>query len=58
MFILKRAIQRELETKMAKGILRGDFADGDEITIDADESGIVIERTGVGTGYEQTMSMD
>lgn len=53
---LKRAIQRELETKMAKGILRGDFADGDEITIDSNESGIVIDRTGVGTGYEQTMT--
>ena len=49
---LKRAIQRELETAVAKGILRGDFADGDEITIDSD-GGIVIHRSGVGTGYAQ-----
>lgn len=44
---LKRAIQRELETSVAKGILRGDFADGDEITIDADEYGqILIQKSG------------
>ncbi|KAL7550351.1 hypothetical protein ACHAWF_013613, partial [Thalassiosira exigua] len=36
---LKRAIQRELETSVAKGVLRGDFAEGDEITVDADEEG-------------------
>jgi len=51
---LKRAIQRELETAVAKGILRGDFADGDEITIDSD-GGIVIHRSGVGTGYAQAI---
>lgn len=44
---LKRAIQRELETAVAKGILRGDFADGDEITIDSVGGGIVIRRSGV-----------
>jgi ATP-dependent Clp protease ATP-binding subunit ClpB len=44
---LKRAIQRELETSVAKGILRGDFADGDEITIDVDEYGqILIQKSG------------
>ncbi len=31
---LKRAIQRELETTIAKGILRGDFKDGDLILVD------------------------
>jgi ATP-dependent Clp protease ATP-binding subunit ClpB len=31
---LKRAIQRELETTIAKGILRGDFKDGDMILVD------------------------
>jgi ATP-dependent Clp protease ATP-binding subunit ClpB len=46
---LKRAIQRELETAVAKGILRGDFTDGDEITIDSDGAGIVIRRSGVGS---------
>lgn len=52
---LKRAIQRELETAIAKGILRGDFADGDEITIDSD-GGIVIQRSRVGAGNAQTMT--
>jgi ATP-dependent Clp protease ATP-binding subunit ClpB len=46
---LKRAIQRELETAVAKGILRGDFTDGDEITIDSVEEGIVIRRSGDST---------
>jgi ATP-dependent Clp protease ATP-binding subunit ClpB len=46
---LKRAIQRELETAVAKGILRGDFTDGDEITIDSVEGGIVIRRSGDST---------
>jgi ATP-dependent Clp protease ATP-binding subunit ClpB len=49
---LKRAIQRELETAVAKGILRGDFADGDEITIDSDNGQIVIRRTGVGASSQ------
>jgi ATP-dependent Clp protease ATP-binding subunit ClpB len=31
---LKRAIQRELETTIAKGILRGDFKEGDTISVD------------------------
>jgi ATP-dependent Clp protease ATP-binding subunit ClpB len=31
---LKRTIQRELETTLAKGILRGDFNDGDTIFVD------------------------
>ncbi|KAL7490322.1 hypothetical protein ACHAW6_016138 [Cyclotella cf. meneghiniana] len=49
---LKRAIQRELETAVAKGILRGDFADGDEITIDSENGQIVIRRTGVGASSQ------
>jgi len=31
---LKRAIQRELETVVARGILSGEFADGDTIVVD------------------------
>jgi ATP-dependent Clp protease ATP-binding subunit ClpB len=49
---LKRAIQRELETAIAKGILRGEFADGDEITIDSDNGAITIWRSGVSTGSQ------
>lgn len=51
---LKRAIQRELETAVAKGILRGDFSDGDEITIDSDNGAIVIWRSGVGSDSQMT----
>jgi ATP-dependent Clp protease ATP-binding subunit ClpB len=35
---LKRAIQRELETKIAKAILRGEFHDGDAIFVDVGET--------------------
>ncbi|NJO39986.1 MAG: ATP-dependent chaperone ClpB [Cyanobacteria bacterium CRU_2_1] len=35
---LKRAIQRELETKIAKAILRGEFSDGDTIKVDVGET--------------------
>ena len=41
---LKRAIQRELETNTAKGILRGDFTDGDAILVDSKGDGLVIEK--------------
>jgi ATP-dependent Clp protease ATP-binding subunit ClpB len=53
---LKRAIQRELETQVAKGILRGDFSDGDEIMIDSENGSIVIRRTRIGTGNERAMT--
>jgi ATP-dependent Clp protease ATP-binding subunit ClpB len=33
---LKRAIQRELETTIAKAILRGEFGEGDTITVDVE----------------------
>lgn len=51
---LKRAIQRELETAVAKGILRGDFADGDEITVDAIDGNIYIQRTGVSSSGSES----
>ncbi len=41
---LKRTIQRELETNIAKGILRGDFNDGDTILVDANDDGLIIEK--------------
>ena len=41
---LKRAIQRELETATAKGILRGDFSDGDSILVSGSENGLLIEK--------------
>ena len=41
---LKRAIQRELETATARGILRGDFSDGDTIMVTGKTDGLVIEK--------------
>ena len=35
---LKRAIQRELETQIAKAILRGEFVDGDTIFVDVGDT--------------------
>lgn len=43
---LKRAIQRELETVVAQGILRGDFFDGDTIVVDAADGKIDVRRLG------------
>lgn len=36
---LKRTLQRELETVIAKGILRGEYGEGDMIIVDVDEEG-------------------
>jgi ATP-dependent Clp protease ATP-binding subunit ClpB len=41
---LKRAIQKELETPMAKGILRGDFVNGDRIYADVENERLVFQR--------------
>jgi ATP-dependent Clp protease ATP-binding subunit ClpB len=41
---LKRAIQRELETQIAKAILRGDFSDGDTIFVDIQNERLSFNR--------------
>ncbi|MBO3464368.1 AAA family ATPase, partial [Aetokthonos hydrillicola] len=41
---LKRAIQRELETQIAKAILRGDFHDGDTIFVDVQNERLAFSR--------------
>jgi ATP-dependent Clp protease ATP-binding subunit ClpB len=41
---LKRTIQRELETNVAKAILRGDFSDGDRILVDGSRDGLIIQK--------------
>jgi ATP-dependent Clp protease ATP-binding subunit ClpB len=41
---LKRAIQRELETTIAKGILRGDFCEGDTIFVDVENERLAFKR--------------
>jgi ATP-dependent Clp protease ATP-binding subunit ClpB len=41
---LKRAIQRELETQIAKAILRGEFNDGDTIFVDVENERLSFSR--------------
>jgi len=41
---LKRAIQRELETPIAKAILRGEFTDGDTIYVDVENERLTFKR--------------
>ncbi|NEQ49065.1 MAG: ATP-dependent chaperone ClpB [Leptolyngbya sp. SIO3F4] len=40
---LKRAIQRELETTIAKGILRGDYKGGDTVVVDVENERLVFK---------------
>jgi ATP-dependent Clp protease ATP-binding subunit ClpB len=41
---LKRIIQRELETKIAKGILRGEFNNGDTIKVDVENERLAFHK--------------
>lgn len=47
---VKRVVQQELETALAKGILRGDFDEGDTIVVEApggaEAQGLVLKRKG------------
>ena len=43
---LKRTIQRELETVVARGILSGEYGDGDEIRVDVSNERLWIHRVG------------
>ena len=42
---LKRAIQRELENEIAKGILRGEYVDGSTVFVDTDSDGHIAFKT-------------
>jgi len=42
---LKRAIQKELETSVAQGILRGDYVEGDNILVGAEDGKLVVTTT-------------
>ncbi|MFQ4140016.1 ATP-dependent chaperone ClpB [Nodosilinea sp. PGN35] len=44
---LKRAIQRELETQIAKSILRGEFGAGDTIVVDVENERLAFKRLNV-----------
>jgi ATP-dependent Clp protease ATP-binding subunit ClpB len=50
---LKRTIQRELETVVARGILNGDYGDGDGITVDIVGDRLQVYKTFDG-GYGNT----
>jgi len=45
---LKRAIQRELETQIAKAILRSEFKNGDTIFVDVENERLSFKRLPVG----------
>ena len=44
---LKRVISKSLVDPLALGLLKGDFASGDRIAVDADEGELRFERTRV-----------
>jgi ATP-dependent Clp protease ATP-binding subunit ClpB len=41
---MKRAIQREVETQIAKGLLRSDFNDGDTVFVDLENERLSFKR--------------
>lgn len=43
---VKRAVQRELETALAKAMLKGEFGENDVVLVDADSMGLVLRRGG------------
>ena len=44
---LRRAIQRSLENPLSKQILSGEFAEGDDIAVDASDEGLTFEKSGL-----------
>lgn len=52
---VKRVVQQELETALAKGILRGDFGDEDTVIVEApggaSASGLVLHKRGENSAY-------
>lgn len=47
---VKRVVQQELETALAKGILRGDFGEEDVVVIEAVEGRLVVKKMGEKSG--------
>jgi hypothetical protein len=46
---VKRALQRELQTRLAQGLLKGDFGEGDTVRVEASgsvEEGLTLVREG------------
>lgn len=46
---VKRAVQRELETYLAKCLLRGDFTEEDTILVSADDSKLQLRKVATNT---------
>jgi ATP-dependent Clp protease ATP-binding subunit ClpB len=55
---LKRTIQRELETTVAQGILRGEYFDGDTIMVDMENEKIVIRRDAVASAASSPVVLE
>ena len=51
---LKRTIQREVETKVAKGILAGEYGDGDTVVVDVANERLEIKKGLSKSGYSLT----
>jgi len=49
----KRTIQRELESTVARGILKGEYGDGDHVTVDLISGRLEVFKTFDG-GYSTT----
>ncbi|GBF99361.1 hypothetical protein Rsub_12165 [Raphidocelis subcapitata] len=43
---VKRALQRELQTRLAQALLRGEFGEGDTVRVEAAEGGLTLVREG------------
>ena len=50
---LKRTIQRELETVIARGILAGEYGDGDSIAVDVANERLSVFRWGSSAPVQQ-----
>jgi len=42
---VKRVVQRELETTLAKALLRGDFVEEDTVVVEADSKGLILRNS-------------
>lgn len=52
---VKRAVQRNLETILAKAILHGDFQEEDTIVVDADEHGLKLSKGAPGARSDSSL---
>ena len=42
---LRRAIQQHIENPLSRGIIAGDYAEGDSVKVDANDDGLIFNRT-------------